>query len=96
MAEQRGFEWALQQLRQGKKVTRSGWNGKGMYVVYQKGYPEGIPINQNTAVATGMDVGTVSRFIPYLLLKTVAASPTFVPWVASQTDLLEMDWDYGS
>lgn len=30
MNEQHAFEWALEQLRMGKKVARSGWNGKDM------------------------------------------------------------------
>lgn len=26
------FGWALNQMKQGNKVARTGWNGKGMYV----------------------------------------------------------------
>lgn len=26
------FGWAITMLRQGKRVARSGWNGKGMYL----------------------------------------------------------------
>ena len=95
--EPRGFEWALTQLRQGHLVQRSGWNGKGMYVVLQKGYPEGIPINENTAQATGIQKGTVCRFLPYLLLKTAGGNilpPAFIPWIPSQSDLLSFDWEY--
>ena len=89
------FEWALQQLRQGKKVRRKGWNGKGMFLVYQKGYPDGIPINENTSEATGIPLGTVCNFLPYIMMKVVANDrPTFVPWLASQTDLLSFDWEY--
>lgn len=88
-----GFEIALRYLRDGRKVCRAGWNGKGMYVVYQKGYPDGIAINENTANATGIPQGTTCKFLPYLMLKTVAETPTFVPWMASQTDLLEKDWE---
>lgn len=88
------FEWALQQLRAGKKVARRGWNGKGMYVVLQKGYPDGIAINENTAEATDIPFGATCVFLPYLMLKTIASQPTFVPWLASQTDLLSYDWQY--
>lgn len=86
------FGWALAQLRQGARVSRSGWNGKGMWVVYQKAYPAGIPINANTAAATGIAQGTVCVFLPYLMMKT--ADGAFVPWLASQTDILADDWDY--
>ena len=94
MGPELAFEWALQQLRMGKRVSRRGWNGKGMYIVLQKGYPDGIPINENTADATGMARGTVCRFLPYLMMKTADANPSFVPWLASQTDLLAFDWQY--
>jgi hypothetical protein len=84
------FSQALNYLKTGDKLARAGWNGNGMYVVYQKGYPDGIPINKNTSEATGLPEGTVCRFLPYLMLKTV--DNCFVPWLASQTDILANDW----
>ncbi|MEV4806755.1 DUF2829 domain-containing protein [Nonomuraea sp. NPDC049421] len=84
------FSDALVACKAGKKITRTGWNGDGMFVVYQRGYPNGIPINSNTALATGIAEGTVRRFRPYLMLH--AADGSFVPWLASQSDLLEDDW----
>lgn len=87
---QQDFGWALTQLREGKKVQREGWNGKGMWLVLQEGYPNGVPINANTSRATGMPEGTVCRFLPYIMMKT--ADDSFVPWLASQTDVLAHDW----
>lgn len=84
------FSAALTILKNGFRVARDGWNGKDMYVVLQRGYPEGIPINANTAKATGLSEGTIAQFRPYLMMKTV--DDDFVPWVASQTDLLANDW----
>lgn len=84
--------WAVGEMRHGLKVRRAGWNGKGMYVVYQKGYPDGIPINENTANATGIPKGTVCKFLPYVMMCTVDG--TFVPWLCSQTDLLATDWEH--
>lgn len=84
------FDLALGAVKAGQKIARLGWNGKGMFVVYQEGYPQGIPINANTAKATGLPAGTVCSFRPYLVMKT--ADGAFVPWVASQTDLLAEDW----
>ena len=84
--------WAVNEARyHGGKVRRHGWNGKGMYIVYQKGYPDGIPINANTAQATGIAQGTVCRFLPYLMM--CATTGDFVPWLASQTDILALDWE---
>lgn len=84
------FSDALYEVKTGKRIARTGWNGQGMFVVYQKGYPNGIAINQNTAEATGIPQGTVCAFRPYLMMKSV--DDEFVPWVASQSDLLATDW----
>ena len=94
------YSAALNFLKEGVRMRRSGWNGKGMYIVHQKGYPNGVPINKNTAQATGIPEGTTCRFLPYIMMKT--ADPhldyrgTFVPWLASQTDLLAEDWEVAS
>ena len=90
MGEGFDFAYALALLRSGSRVCRSGWNGKGMWLALQRGYPEGIPINANTAKATGLPEGTVCRFLPYIMMKT--ADGAFVPWLASQTDILAIDW----
>jgi hypothetical protein len=83
--------WAVSCMRAGGRVARAGWNGKGMYIAYQAGYPDGIPINENTARATGEPLGAVRRFLPYVGMRT--ADGSFVPWLCSQTDLLATDWD---
>lgn len=88
--EEHDFGWALNRLRDGEKVQRAGWNGKGMWVCLQEGYPDGVPINANTARATGLPEGEVHGFLPYILMKT--ADDKFVPWLASQTDVLATDW----
>jgi Protein of unknown function (DUF2829) len=84
------FGDAIRNLKLGKRVQRAGWNGKDMWLAYQKAYPDGIPINANTSEATGLPQGTVCRFLPYITMKTVDGS--FVPWLASQTDVLAEDW----
>src|SRR5689334_18191426 len=86
------FGWALVALRMGHKVARREWVALGMdiWVVMQKGYPAGIPINKNTAEATGIPEGTLIAFRPYLLLKT--NDGTFVPWTPSSVDVLAEDW----
>ena len=84
------FQKALTELKSGAKISREGWNGKEMWLALQKGYPEGIGINKNTAAATGLSVGTICKFLPYIMMKT--AQREFVPWLASQTDILADDW----
>lgn len=89
-----GIGWAVRMMKEGARVRRVGWNGKGMYVTYQPGYPSGIPINMNTASATGLSVGTVCKFLPYVMMRT--AGGEFVPWLCSQTDLLAEDWEWAT
>lgn len=84
------FSDALRAVKSGARITRDGWNGPGQFVVYQAGYPDGIPINANTATATGIPQGTVCRFLPYLMMRN--AQGAFVPWLASQGDVLAEDW----
>jgi len=84
------FSFALERLRDGKKVARKGWNGKGMWIALQKGYPEGVKANKNSQEAYGVEEGTIIKVLPYIAMKT--ADNAFVPWLASQTDILAEDW----
>jgi len=74
----------------GKKIAREGWNGKGMFVVYQKGYPEGIPCNAQTAEAFGLQEGEPFKVQPYFQMHCADGSHQM--WVASQSDILAKDW----
>lgn len=84
------FGLAIEAAKKGKKISRRGWNGKGMYVIYRTGYPEGIPCNKNTADAVGIPGGTLFKVRPYLQMKCV--DDTFQMWLASQSDILADDW----
>lgn len=66
------FPLALDQIKRGERMTRLGWNGRGMYIALQR--PDG-----NSKMSQ-----------PYLYMKT--AMGEFVPWAASQADLLSEDW----
>lgn len=84
------FSWALWQMKHGKKIHRAGWNGKGMFAVLQKGYPQGIPCNKQTAEAWGLNEGDLFRCEPYMQLKMVNGSHSM--WVPSVNDCLSNDW----
>lgn len=84
------FGKALEAVKSGKKIFRLGWNGKGMFVVYQKGYPDGIPCNLQTAKAWGMNEGDLFKCDPYLQIKTADGSHAM--WVPSIGDILAEDW----
>lgn len=84
------FGAAIHALKRGERVARKGWNGKNMSVAYQKGYPDGIPCNKNTAQAWGMEEGELFKCRPYLQMR--CADGTFQMWLASQSDILADDW----
>lgn len=84
------FGLAIEAMKKGFKVARQGWNGKGMFVVYQKGYPDGIPCNAQTAKAWGMNEGDLFKCEPYLQIKMVNGSHAM--WVPSINDALAEDW----
>lgn len=77
------FGDALIALKQGKKVARSGWNGKGMYLKYFSPVAHGF--------ADAFTIEDESKpLLPFIVMKT--ADNMFVPWLASQTDMLADDW----
>lgn len=84
------FGLAIEAMKKGLKVARRGWNGKGMWVIYRTGYPDGIACNKNTADSMGIPEGTVVKIRPYLQMK--CADGTYQMWLASQSDILADDW----
>lgn len=76
------FGEAVEALKGGKKVARSGWNGKGMYLFLSPSV--GCQMYEKY---TGK---TVNDLQPFIVMK--AADDTLVPWLASQTDVLSEDW----
>jgi hypothetical protein len=92
------FGQALESLKQGKAISREGWNGKGMCVYLNNGshdFGNGeAASNKIEGIRVGLfqsgDTGTVTR-LPNLNMKTATGS-TVTGWLASQTDLLADDW----
>ncbi|WP_196595711.1 DUF2829 domain-containing protein [Pectinatus frisingensis] len=84
------FGLAIEAAKLGKKISRTGWNGKGLFVVYQKGYPQGIPCNKQSAEAWGLHEGDLFKCNPYLQIKQVDGSHSM--WVPSIGDVLAEDW----
>ena len=84
------FGEALAAAKEGKKVSRSGWNGANMYAIIMPGYPDGIGVNEATAKAHGVEAGTVMKFRPYWALFT--AQKDVASWAPSGSDTLADDW----
>jgi len=81
-----GFGDAVQALKSGKRVQRTGWNGKDMYLFMMH---------------SGIDVDTLPEYErtkawgakvdPYVVMRT--AQGTYQSgWLASQADIFAEDW----
>lgn len=82
------FGDALICLKNGLRVARAGWNGKGMFVFLVPG----SRFTVNRAPLLGIyPEGTVIDYCPHIDMKT--ADGKVVPWLASQTDVLAEDWE---
>ena len=80
------FGFAIKALKDGFKVSRKGWNGKGMWLCMIPGTEWGLGSN------VPFDFGRMAnKLLPWIGMKT--ADDSFVPWLASQTDILATDWD---
>ena len=66
------FSQALESLKLGSDIARSGWNGKNMYLNLVPARPE-------------------DKKLAFIQMRTVQGN--YVPWLASQTDLLVDDWE---
>ncbi len=79
------FGEALQHLKNNERVCRSGWNGKGMWLLLVRSTQwmlYDLPALPKNNAPTNQ--------LPWIGMKT--ATNEFVPWLASQTDMLAEDW----
>lgn len=81
------FGKTLEELKNGQKVAREGWNGKGMFVYLVTG---GVyPAQMDIAKQIEKEYGEV-RYNPYMAIKNV--NGTVSTWVPSVNDCLAEDW----
>jgi hypothetical protein len=74
------FGDAIRCLKRGQRVARAGWNGKGMWLVLAL---DGV----FKVAADWQQVAPLERFIAMF-----TAQKNWVPWLASQSDVLADDW----
>lgn len=84
--------YAVKAMKDGHKVTRPGWNGKGAYLWMK--FPVTVksewckdPMLKDIADANGGEIEALGT----ICMKT-ADNKILTGWVASQTDLLANDW----
>lgn len=75
-----GIGWAVKQLQDNQRVTRDGWNGKNMFLELVRAHE------------WESDVCLDGERQPFIAMFT--AQSMWVPWLASQSDLLAMDWKF--
>ena len=82
------FGHAVELLKQGKRVARKGWNGKGMFLLLISGETVRYSINQ--VYGDGYPDSVGFSVLDAIYMKT--ADDKLVAWLASQTDILSEDW----
>jgi hypothetical protein len=84
-----GFSLALSLMKDGARVSRTGWNGPGQFVYHVPA--ASYPAHRNgkhTLVGDYPD--DMVPYREYLALRTVDGS--VVPWTPSVSDVLAEDW----
>lgn len=78
---------AVARMREGKRVARSGWNGRGMFLFLVPG--SRFEVNRPPLLGIYPE-GTLIDYHAHVDMKT--AGGDVVPWLCSQGDLLGGDW----
>lgn len=79
------FGWAVKRLKEGKRVARKGWNGKGMWLWHVEG-------DWNGHIAHAFPNPFIYlESLPFIAMKT--ADDKLIPWLSSQADVLAEDWE---
>lgn len=81
------FGLAVEALKKGGRVTRSGWNGKGMFLFLVPG--SSFVVSRPPLLGIYSE-GTSIKYCPHIDMRT--ADGSIVPWLASQSDVLAEDW----
>lgn len=81
------FGEAIEVLKDGGAVQRTGWNGKGMfvYLVPAASYPVQTPVAKSY-----FGDNSLVPYNPYMAIKNV--DDTVSTWVPSVNDVLAEDW----
>ena len=90
------FGQAVEAMKQGRLVSREGWNGKGMFVFMQ--VPSEVPaaiIPKMTSLPQAVKDKVIARGLPLRYqnqLAMVYPDNNVYGWLASPSDCLETDW----
>ena len=90
------FGKAIEALKQGKKVTRNGWNGRGMYLWLKPAVTVKSDwckdrILKEACDSNGGEIEALGAICMYTV-NSRGRKAVLTGWLASQSDMLEEDW----
>lgn len=85
MSKNLSFSEALLLCKFGGKITRVGWNGKGLWIESQ--YPDETSKNTRPYLFINTPANSTAQF------GEDGSIPHRVPWFPSQTDMFAIDWE---
>jgi|FLOH01.1.fsa_nt_gi hypothetical protein len=71
------FGWAIQAIKRGEKVCRSGWNGKGMFLELQ------VPDFRSKMTFP----------YPYFTIPNCEEGTRLIPYAPTIVDIMSEDWE---
>ena len=86
------FGMAIRALKLGAKVTRSGWNGKGMWLILVPGTPSINTFPGTPYYKAGIEQCEILSHIDMWTVNAGGRRAMLPGWLASQTDMLAEDW----
>ncbi|ELN2738603.1 DUF2829 domain-containing protein [Pluralibacter gergoviae] len=84
------FEWAMLELKNGKRVSREAWKDRSMYLVLNPGEPGQTVKDGDWRALAGVPVDTTFDYLPNI--EICNAEGNFVPYQPSQVDMEMKDW----
>ena len=79
------FGKAIELLKEGKKVSRKGWNGKNQYIE--------LATNISYKNVDGEIININHKTMGNKAIAFIGTSGTQIGWLASQSDMLSDDWE---
>lgn len=91
------FGEAIEATKQGKRVQRSGWNGKGMFIFQRPAdvlAGDFIPKVKSLPESVKLFLADQKRDVEFLAYFCLYAADGKIVngWLASQTDMIAEDW----
>jgi hypothetical protein len=82
------FSEALECLKKGYRLARTGWNGKGMFIFLVNG--SNFKVNREPLMSI-LGEGAEVTYQPHIDMRTVDGS--IAVWTVSQMDVMADDWE---